>query len=85
MKEPVQSIINDITNGDACSLEIFFSRPGGKRYLEHISLILIHTLPYSFQEKEKLYLDFVNVLNGIEWSIRQKQGQRILDGIFLQD
>lgn len=85
MKEPIQNIIQGITNGDACSIEMFFSKPGGKKYLENLSLILIHTLPYNYAEKEKLYLDFVKVLNGIEQHIRQKNGQKILDGIFLQD
>ena len=82
MNEPIKNSICGFTKGDTSGLEMFFNQPGGRKYLENLSLILIHTLPHDYSEKEKLYLDFVMVLDGLHQQVRQKQGQTILDDVF---
>ena len=82
MQEPIKNIISSFANGESYGLEIFFSQPGGRKYLENISLILINTLPHNYSEKEKLFLDFVAVLDGLQQQVRQKQGGAILDELF---
>ncbi|WP_207496064.1 hypothetical protein [Aridibaculum aurantiacum] len=81
--EDLQFIVNTIAKGDTTFAEEFFRKPGGRKYLENITLILINTLPYKHEEKEELYFAFVQVLNKIEKRIkRQKDGQRILEDVF---
>ena len=82
MQEPIKNIISSFANGESNGLEIFFNQPGGRKYLENISLILINTLPHNYSEKEKLFLDFVAVLDGLQQQVRQKQGGAILDELF---
>jgi hypothetical protein len=81
--ERLEQIINTIAKGDTSFVETFFKRPGGRKYLENITLILINTLPQEQEEKEALYVGFVQVLNKIETRIRrQAEGQKVLDEIF---
>ena len=77
-----KNLLQAMNEGDATLLKHFFRRPGGRNYLENITLILINTLPHSYSEKEALYLDFRAVLDGMEQQVRQKEGEEILDDIF---
>lgn len=78
-----RQMIQAISKGDTAQMESFFRQPGGRKYLENITLILINTLPHSYDEKEELYLGFVEVLNRMEKRIRrQKEGQEILEEVF---
>ena len=83
MSEHFEEIIRIISKGDTSLLESFFRRPGGRKYLENITLILINTLPHNYDDKEELYLGFIEVLDRMEQRIRrQNEGQGILDDIF---
>jgi hypothetical protein len=82
MNAHFKNLLDAMNGSDTTLLERFFRRPGGRNYLENITLILINTLPHSYSEKEALYLDFRAVLDDMEQHIRQKEGEEILDGIF---
>jgi hypothetical protein len=83
MNEHFKQLIRVISKGDTSLVEGFFRRPGGRKYLENLTLILIHTLPHHVEEKEDMYLGFVEVLDRMEQRIRRKnQGGEILDGVF---
>lgn len=83
MNERYKDIIRSISKGDTSFAESFFQRPGGRRYLENISLILINTLVPHLEEKEEMYLGFVKVLDNMEKRIqRQKEGQAVLGEVF---
>ena len=82
MNEPLQLALRNFCKGDTSLVESFFRRPGGRRYLEQITLLLIHTLPHQYDEKEELYLGFVEVLDQLEQHLRQKEGEDILDELF---
>jgi len=83
MNEHFKDIISAISKGDTSLVESFFSHPGGRKYLENLTLILINTLPHHYGEKEELYLGFVEVLDRMEQRIqRQKEGQEILEDVF---
>ena len=83
MDEHFQHLIRTISKGDTTFLEKFFNRPGGRKYLENITLILINTLPHGYEEKEELYRGFVEVLDRMEQRIRrQKEGHTILSEVF---
>ncbi len=83
MSEHFKHIIRTISRGDTRLVESFFRRPGGRRYLENITLILINTLPHSYNEKQELYSGFVEVLDLMEHRIRrQKEGGEILEDVF---
>jgi hypothetical protein len=80
MNEHLKDAILSIVKGDTGFAESFFRRPGGRRYLENISLILIHTLVPHATEKEEMYLGFVEVLDRMEQRIqRQQEGEEILE------
>lgn len=80
MNEHLQDAIRAIAKGDTRLAESFFRRPGGRRYLENISLILINTLAPHSPEKEEMYLGFVEVLDHMEGRIlRQLDGDAILE------
>lgn len=80
MNEHLQDAIRAIAKGDTRLAESFFRRPGGRRYLENISLILINTLAPHAPEKEEMYLGFVEVLDHMEGRIlRQLDGDAILE------
>ena len=81
--EKLDEIINIISRGDTTSAEALFSKPGGRKYLESIVLIVINNLPYSTDEKEELFIAFLKALNKIEKRIkRQKEGQKILNQVY---
>lgn len=83
MNEHFKHIIRAISKGDTSLVESFFRQPGGRKYLENITLILINTLPHNYQEKEELYIGFVEVLDRMEKRIRgQKEGQEVLEEVF---
>jgi hypothetical protein len=76
-------MIHTISKGDTSLVEKFFHVPGGRKYLENITLILINTLPYYYGEKEELYVGFAEVLDHMEQRIqRQKEGQQMLEDVF---
>ena len=86
MNEHFKDIIRAISKGDTSLVEHFFRKPGGRKYLENITLILINTLPHHYGEKEELYQGFVEVLDLMEQRIRrQQQGQDILETVFKEN
>ena len=83
MNEQFQNVIRSLSRGDTTLAESFFRRPGGRRYLENLSLILIHTLAPHSDEKEEMYQGFVQVLDHMEQRIqRQQEGAGILEEVF---
>ena len=80
MNEHFKEAIRTIAKGDTRLAESFFLRPGGRRYLENISLILLNTLVPHATEREEMYLGFVQVLDHMEERIlRQHEGEEILE------
>ncbi|RYZ27363.1 MAG: hypothetical protein EOO10_12955 [Chitinophagaceae bacterium] len=80
MNDHLRDAIRNIAKGDTRFAESFFLRPGGRRYLENISLILLHTLVPHSTEKEEMYQGFVEVLDHMESRIqRQYEGEAILE------
>jgi hypothetical protein len=80
MNERLHNDIRNLSKGDTRFAESFFRRPGGRRYLENISLILLHTLLPHAPEKEEMYQGFVQVLDNMEERIlHQLQGEEILE------
>jgi hypothetical protein len=80
MNEQLKDAILTIAKGDTSFAENFFRRPGGRQYLQNISLILINTLVPHATEKEEMYLGFVQVLDQMEGRIlRQLEGEEILE------
>ena len=80
MNDHLRQAIRTIAKGDTSLAESFFLRPGGRRYLENISLILLHTLVPHTVEKDEMYLGFVEVLDHMEERIsRQYEGEEILE------
>lgn len=78
-------IIDTLAKGDTGFVERFFKKPGGRKHLENITLLLIHTLPNEHEEKEELYYGFVEVLDKLEKRIKhQHVGQQILEDVFLR-
>lgn len=82
MNEHFKDIIGAIGKGETSLVEKFFRKPGGRKYLENITLILINALPHHYEEKEEMFLGFVEVLNRMEQGLRQKEGQEILEDVF---
>ena len=83
MNEHLQEAIRNIAKGDTGFAKSFFLRPGGRRYLENISLILLNTLVPHSTEKEEMYLGFVQVLDHMEERIlRQLEGEEMLEEAF---
>lgn len=86
MNEQFQDMIRTISKGDTTLAERFFRIPGGRKYLENLTLILINTLAHHYNEKEELYLGFVEVLDHMEQRLqRQKEGQDILAEVLQND
>jgi hypothetical protein len=80
MNDHLRDAIRNISKGDTKFAESFFLLPGGRRYLENLSLILLNTLLPHSTEKEDMYLGFVEVLDGMEERIlRQYEGEEILE------
>jgi hypothetical protein len=79
----LDQIISVISKGDIQFAEALFSKPGGRKYLENIVLIMISTLPGEQHEKEDLFSAFAQGLDKIEHRLKhQKQGQKILRQIY---
>lgn len=79
MNDHLRNVIRTIASGDTSLAESFFRRPGGRKYLENLSLILLHTLLPHSTEKEEMYSGFVQVLDHMEGRIHhQQQGEEIL-------
>lgn len=86
MNEHIKRMIHTISRGDTSLVESFFRRPGGRKYLEHLTLILISTFPHRYEEKEEMYQGFVEVLDRMEDRIQRKQeGEEILEGVFREN
>jgi hypothetical protein len=82
MNEHFRDLIRTISKGDTSLVESFFRKPGGRKYLENITLILINALPSNYGEKEELFMGFMEVLDHMEQRIqRQKEGQEILNEV----
>lgn len=80
MDKHLNDAILSLAKGDTSLAESFFRRPGGRRYLENLSLILINTLVPQSAQKKDMYLGFVEVLNHMEQRIEhQQQGAKILE------
>lgn len=80
--EKLEQIIRLIAKGDTSSVELLFNKPGGRKYLESIVLIVISNLPYAQEEKVDIFVAFMNALNKIEKRIiHQKEGQKILNQV----
>ena len=80
MNEHLHDAIRTIARGDTRLAESFFRHPGGRRYLENISLLLLHSLLPHAEEKEEMYLGFVQVPDHMEQRIlRQREGEDILE------
>ncbi|MDB5248398.1 MAG: hypothetical protein JWQ40_2792 [Segetibacter sp.] len=81
--EKLEQLINIISRGDTSSAEVLFDKPGGRKYLESIVVMVISTLPGSTEEKEDLFFAFIKGLNKIERRIKhQKAGQKILEQVY---
>ena len=81
--EKLEQIIHIIAKGDTSSVELLFNKPGGRKYLESIVLVVVSNLPYSQEEKVALFSAFMNALDKIEKRIKhQKEGQKILNQIY---
>ena len=79
MNEYFQHLIRTIAKGDTSLAESFFRRPGGRKYLENLTIILLNTLAPHYPEKEEMYLGFVAVLDQMENRVqRQAEGEEIL-------
>jgi hypothetical protein len=82
MNDHFDDMIRNISKGDTRFAESFFRRPGGRKYLENITLILINALAPQSGEKEEMYLGFVEVLDRMEQRLeRQKEGEGILTDV----
>lgn len=80
MSDHLNDAIRRLSKGDTRLFESFFRRPGGRRYLENLSLILLNTLVPHSTEKEEMYYGFVQVLDHMEERIlRQLEGEEILE------
>jgi len=83
MNEYFKDIIHTLSKGDTTVVESFLRKPGGRKYLENITLILINALPQHDIDKEEMYFGFVEVLDRMEQRIqRQREGYEILNELF---
>ena len=81
--EKLKLITSIISKGDTSSAEVLFDKPGGKKYLESLVLVMVSSLPCLQDEKEDLFLAFLQGLNTIEKRIkRQKEGHKILRQVY---
>lgn len=64
-------------------MEVFFKKPGGRKFFENLVLIVISRLPYDQEEKEDLFIAFRKALDKIQERIKhQKEGQKILKQVY---
>ncbi|MCW3108725.1 MAG: hypothetical protein JWQ09_3231, partial [Segetibacter sp.] len=64
--EKLEQIINIISKGDTRSAEVLFNKPGGRKFLESIVLVVVCNLPYQHEEKGDLFIAFRKALDKIE-------------------
>jgi hypothetical protein len=80
--ENFEQLVNIVSKGDTREAEVLFNKPGGRKHLESIVLIVLTNLPYSNEEKEELFIAFLKILEKMEKRIQhQKAGQKILDQV----
>lgn len=85
MQEHLKDIFQALGKGETQQLAGLFRRPGGRKHLENLTLILIGTLSEPIEEKQALYRGFVSVLDRMEDRIRrQEEGEEILAGVALE-
>jgi hypothetical protein len=81
--EKLEEIIDIISKGDISAAEVLFNKPGGRKFLERVVLVVICNLPYEQEQKEELFYAFRKALNKIENRLKhQKEGQKILKDVF---
>lgn len=85
MNESLQHLIRNIAKGDTSLAESFFRRPGGRRYLENLSIILLNTLVPHCTEKEEMYQGFVEVLDQMEERLQRREEGQVILSIVLQE
>lgn len=82
MSDLNEHIFQNLNEENAALIRHYFRKPGGRKYLENITLILINTLPHSFDEKEEMYRGFIGLLDNLQQGIRQREGEEILETVF---
>lgn len=81
--EKLEQITNLISKGDTSAAEALFKKPGGRKFLESVVLMVVCNLPYQPEDKENLFIAFRSALNKIENRIKhQEQGQKILMQVY---
>lgn len=79
LSEDLDQVVSILTKGDTAFAEELFTKPAGKKYFQHIVLIIINTLPYEQEEKEELFEAFTKISDKIQARIiHQKKGLQIL-------
>lgn len=80
--ENLEEIIKILSKGNTSPAEKLLSKPGGRKYIESIVLIIISNLHVLQEEKEDVFQAFLHLLNMLENRIKhQKNGQAILNRI----
>ncbi|MDQ6814369.1 MAG: hypothetical protein M3040_11570, partial [Bacteroidota bacterium] len=81
--EQIQQIANIISKGDTGAVEGLFNKPGGRKFLERIVLMLLCNTTPEQEDKEDVFVAFCKGLDKIEQRItRQKEGQKIIAQIY---
>jgi ribosome-associated translation inhibitor RaiA len=81
--EKLDQIVDIISKGDTGAVEGLFSKPGGRKFLESVVLMVMCNLPHVQEDKEDLFIAFRRALDKIEKRIkRQKEGQKILRQVY---
>ena len=75
--------MNVVSKGDTTAIEGLFNKPGGRKFLERVILMVIYKLPYEQDDKEDLFMALRKALDKIEYRIKhQKEGQKILRQVY---
>ena len=81
--EQLDEIVHIIAIGDSGAVEGLFNKPGGRRFLETVVLMLVCGLPNTHEDHEDLFAAFHKGLDKIERRIkRQQEGREILRQIY---
>lgn len=81
--EQLEHIVHIISKGDTRAAEMLFDKPGGRKFLESIVLVVMCNLPYKQDEKEELFIAFRRALDKIGERIKhQREGQKILKQLY---
>lgn len=82
--EKLEQIMDIVSKGDTTVIEGLFNKPGGRKFLERVILMVICNLPYLPEEKEDLFNASRKALDKIEYRIKhQKEGQKILRQVYI--